>query len=173
MRGDEEAFDELVGRVGDSLHSVARRILRDTNLAQDATQQALLDAWRHLPEPQGSRSVRGLDPSAPRECLLRRSASRTTSSRQPSAASTHRDGVSDETSRIATQDQLDCAFRRLSVEHRTVVVLVHYLGLSPTEAAERMGTPAGTARSRLHYALQQLRLAIEADLQPVTTRGTA
>jgi hypothetical protein len=49
MRGDEEPFDQLVERVGDSLHSVSRRILRDTNLAQDATQQALLDAWRHLP----------------------------------------------------------------------------------------------------------------------------
>ena len=84
-----------------------------------------------------------------------------------------RDGVPDSTSRIATQDQLDGAFRRLSVEHRTVVVLVHYVGLSPTEAAERMGTPAGTARSRLHYALQHLRSAIEADLQPIITRGTA
>src|SRR5918996_1224055 len=49
MRGDEEAFDELIGRIGDSLHSVARRILRDTTLAEDATQQALLDAWRNLP----------------------------------------------------------------------------------------------------------------------------
>ena len=49
MHGDEEAFDALVGRIGDSMHSVARRILRDTSLAQDATQQALLDAWRYLP----------------------------------------------------------------------------------------------------------------------------
>ena len=49
MHGDEEAFDLLVDRIGDSLHSVARRILRDTTLAQDATQQALLDAWRNLP----------------------------------------------------------------------------------------------------------------------------
>ena len=49
MRGDEEAFDNLVEQIGDSLHSVARRILRDTTLAQDATQQALLDTWRNLP----------------------------------------------------------------------------------------------------------------------------
>jgi DNA-directed RNA polymerase specialized sigma24 family protein len=49
MHGDEEAFDALVGRIGDSMYSVARRILRDANLAQDATQQALLDAWRNLP----------------------------------------------------------------------------------------------------------------------------
>src|SRR5918994_379365 len=49
MHGDEEAFDELIERIGDSMHSVARRILRDTTLAEDATQQALLDAWRNLP----------------------------------------------------------------------------------------------------------------------------
>jgi hypothetical protein len=45
MHGDEAAFDALIGRVGDHLHSVARRILRDPYLAEDATQRALLDAW--------------------------------------------------------------------------------------------------------------------------------
>jgi RNA polymerase sigma-70 factor, ECF subfamily len=173
MRGDEEAFDELVGRVGDSMHSVARRILRDTNLAQDATQQALLDAWRHLP------SLRDPDRFEAWTHRLLVNACYAEARRERRHRGNLRllprigDGVSDETSRIATQDQLDLAFRRLSIEHRTVVVLVHYLGLSPTEAAARMGTPAGTARSRLHYALQHLRLAIEADLQPVTSRGTA
>src|SRR6478736_7625031 len=49
MRGDEAAFDALIERVGDHLHSVARRILRDPYLAEDATQRALLDAWRNLP----------------------------------------------------------------------------------------------------------------------------
>ena len=53
------------------------------------------------------------------------------------------------------------------------MVLVHYLGLTPTEAAERMGTPAGTARSRLHYALQQLRGSLEADADPLPKRGSA
>jgi DNA-directed RNA polymerase specialized sigma24 family protein len=54
-----------------------------------------------------------------------------------------------------------------------VVVLVHYLGYTPTEAAEAMGTPAGTARSRLHYALQHLRSSIEADARVSHQRGTA
>ena len=173
MRGDEEAFDELVERIGDSLHSVARRILRDTTLAQDATQQALLDAWRHLP------SLRDPDrfEAWTHRLLVHACYAEARRERRhrgnlrilPSAS----ESVPDSSSRIAVQEQLDHAFRGLSVEHRTVVVLVHYLGLSPTEAAERMGTPAGTARSRLHYALQQLRSAIEADPQPVTSRGTA
>jgi DNA-directed RNA polymerase specialized sigma24 family protein len=47
MHGDEEAFDQLVDRIGDSLYSVARRIFRDTTLAEDATQHALLAAGRY------------------------------------------------------------------------------------------------------------------------------
>jgi RNA polymerase sigma-70 factor (ECF subfamily) len=173
MHGDEEAFDEIVGRIGDSMHSVARRILRDTNLAQDATQQALLDAWRHLP------SLRDPDRFEAWIYRLLVHACYAEARRERRHRGSLRllprpeEGVSDSTSRIATQDQLDGAFRRLSVEHRTVVVLVHYLGLSPTEAAERMGTPAGTARSRLHYALQELRAAIEADARTLPSRGTA
>lgn len=173
MHGDEEAFDELVGRIGDALHSVARRILRDTTLAEDATQQALLEAWRNLP------SLRDPDRFEAWTHRLLVNACYAEARRErrhrgnlrllPSDGGT----TQDSTSAIATHDQLDRGFRRLSVEHRTVVVLVHYLGLSPTEAAVRMGTPPGTARSRLHYALQQLRSAIEADAEPVPTRGTA
>ena len=82
--------------------------------------------------------------------------------------------VTDSASQVANREQLDHAFRRLSVEHRTVVVLVHYLGFTHAEAAESMGTPVGTARSRLHYALQSMRAAIEAEGRvPASTRGTA
>ena len=173
MHGDEEAFDMLIGRIGDSLHSVARRILRDTTLAQDATQEALLDAWRNLPtlrDPDKFEAwayrllVNACHAEARRE-RRHRGNLRLLPHDEPM--------ISDSASRIAIQDQLDRAFRRLSVEHRTVVVLVHYLGQTPSEAAETMGTPVGTARSRLHYALQAMRSAIETDARPATRRGTA
>jgi RNA polymerase sigma-70 factor, ECF subfamily len=80
---------------------------------------------------------------------------------------------SDPASNLAIQEQIDHAFRELSVHHRTVVTLVHYLGYTPAEAAEAMGIPTGTARSRLHYALSQLRAAIEADARLTGTRGMA
>src|SRR6186997_1494636 len=50
QRGDEEAFASLAVAVGNRLHAVAHRILRDTDLAEDATQQALLAIWRDLPQ---------------------------------------------------------------------------------------------------------------------------
>src|SRR4026207_2000677 len=50
QRGDEEAFTSLAVAVGDRLHAVAPRILRDIDLAEAATQQALLNVWRDLPQ---------------------------------------------------------------------------------------------------------------------------
>jgi RNA polymerase sigma-70 factor (ECF subfamily) len=163
MHGDEAAFDELVGRVGDRLHSIARRILRDPYLAEDATQRALLDAWQNLPrlkDPDRFEAwlyrllVNACNAEARRE-RRHRGNLRLLASDEPV--------VPDAAARIAIQQQLDHAFRRLGVEHRTVVVLIHYVGLSSTEAAEAMGTPVGTVRSRLHYALKYLREAVEAD----------
>jgi len=54
-------------------------------------------------------------------------------------------------------------FGRLSVEHRTVVVLHHYLGMTADEAASTIGIPVGTAKSRLHYATDAMRAALDAD----------
>lgn len=50
QRGDREAFASLAVAAGDRLHAVAHRILRDADLAEDVTQQALLTVWRDLPQ---------------------------------------------------------------------------------------------------------------------------
>lgn len=173
MAGDPAAFDQVVERVGGRLFSVARRILRDATLAEDATQEALVDAWRNLPrlrDPARFEAwayrllVNACNVQARRE-RNHRAVLRLVPTDGPS--------VPDGGSRLAALDELDRAFGRLSVEHRTVVVLVHYLGLTPNEAAEAMGAPAGTTRSRLHYALTQLRAAVEADARPATYGGSA
>lgn len=173
MRGDEEAFDLLVERLGDSLYSVARRILRDTTLAEDATQQALLAAWRNLPK---LRDPDRFEAWAYRLVVNACNAEGRREGRHRGNLRLlpHDEATSpDPASTLAVNEQIDRAFRQLSVEHRSVVVLVHYLGLTPAEAAETMGTPTGTARSRLHYALQHMRAAIEADARGTITRGTA
>ena len=173
MRGDDVAFDTLIGRHGDRLHSVARRILRDPYLAEDATQRALLDTWRYLPtlkDPDRFEAwtyrllVNACQTEARRE-RRHRGNLRLLATDEPS--------VQDSATRIATQEQLDHAFRRLGVEHRTVVVLIHYIGLSAAETAEAMGTPIGTVRSRLHFALKHLRAAVEADARLERNAGTA
>jgi RNA polymerase sigma-70 factor, ECF subfamily len=77
----------------------------------------------------------------------------------------------DEIVSVADRDTLDRAFRRLTVEQRAVFVLHHHLGLPLVEIAETLGVPAGTARSRLHYATRTLRAAIEADAAPAIPEG--
>ena len=80
-------------------------------------------------------------------------------------------GAPDETSAIADRDELERAFRHLTVEQRAVFVLHHYLGLPLVEVAELLGIPAGTARSRLHYAIAGLRQALTAAAEPIAREG--
>ena len=69
----------------------------------------------------------------------------------------------DATTSLADRDQLERGFRRLKPEQRTIVVLHFYVGLPVPEIAETLGIPAGTVKSRLHYATETLRAALEAD----------
>jgi RNA polymerase sigma-70 factor, ECF subfamily len=171
QRGDREAFGSLVQLTSDRMYAIASRILRDADLAEDALQGALITAWRSLP------SLR--DP-ARFEAWLRRllvHACYAEARRRRSWTSTIRvlpvDGPvgPDGLLSIVDRDALDRAFRRLSIEQRAVFVLHHHLGLALTEIAETIGIPAGTARSRLHYATRALRAAIEADAAPVAPEG--
>ena len=62
------------------------------------------------------------------------------------------------------RDALDRAFDRLSFDHRAVVVLTHYAGLTGPEVAEILAIPVGTVASRLHYALRALRTELAPSL---------
>ena len=64
---------------------------------------------------------------------------------------------------VNDRDQLERAFRRLTLEQRTVLVFHHYVGLQLTEVADRLGIPIGTVKSRLHHATTALRASLEAD----------
>ena len=168
QHGDEEAFASLAVAAGDRLHAVAHRILRDTDLAEDATQQALLAIWRDLPQLR--------DPSRfdawsyrllVRACYAE---GRRTHRWAPNIRLLPADqpDVSDGMSSVVDRDQLERGFRRLSLDHRAVVVLHHYLDLPLDEVADVLGVPAGTVRSRLHHAMRGLRAALEADARPAT-----
>jgi RNA polymerase sigma factor (sigma-70 family) len=171
MRGDRDAFGTLVLQHGDRMYAIATRILRDTHLAEDALQGALLTAWRELPtlrDPDRFEAwVRKLVVHACYAEARRRS--RWTANVRVLPV----DGPAgpDDFLALVDRDALDRAFRRLSVEQRAVFVLHHHSGLPLVEIAETLGIPAGTARSRLHYATQVLRHAIEADAAPVVPEG--
>jgi RNA polymerase sigma-70 factor (ECF subfamily) len=166
QNGDEEAFASLAVAAGDRLHAVAHRILRDIDLAEDATQQALLNVWRDLPQ---LRDPARFDAWSYR--LLVRACyaeARRTRRWVPNLRLLPADEpmAADGTSSVVDRDQLERGFRRLSIDHRAVVVLHHYLDLPLEEVAETLGVPIGTVRSRLHYAMRGLRAALDADARP-------
>jgi RNA polymerase sigma-70 factor (ECF subfamily) len=172
QRGDEEAFASLAVAAGDRLHAVAQSILRDTDLAADATQQALLAIWRDL---SGLRDPARFDAWSyrllVRACYAegRRTRRWTAMLRVlPSAHPVDPEGMSS----VVDRDELERGFRRLSIDHRAVVVLRYYLDLPLEEVADILSVPIGTARSRLHHAMRGLRAALEADARP-TTREVA
>jgi RNA polymerase sigma-70 factor (ECF subfamily) len=168
QRGDEEAFASLAVACGDRLHRVAYRILRDTSHAEDATQQALLSIWRDLPQ---LRDPDRFDAWSYR-LLVRACVNESGRSNRwmPNLHLVTADepSESDGTSLVDDRDQLERGFRRLSVNHRAVVVLHHYLDLPLNEVADALGVPVGTVRSRLLFAMRGLRAAIEADARPQT-----
>jgi RNA polymerase sigma-70 factor, ECF subfamily len=166
QHGDEEAFASLAVACGDRLHAVAHRILRDIHLAEDATQQALLAIWRDLPQ---LRDPARFDAWSYR-LLVRACYAEGRRTRQwtPHLRLLPADEPAspDDLGSIHDRDQLERGFRRLSIDHRAVVVLHHYLDLSVDEVADVVGVPAGTIRSRLHHAMRGLRAALDADSRP-------
>ena len=157
QQGDEEAFALLAVAVGNGLLAVAHRILRDVDLAKDATQQALLQIWRDLPQLRDPARFEAWSYRVlVRTCYSEGRRSRALSS-APRLVAFDAPDATDALSEVHDRDQLERAFRRLSVEHRAVVVLHYYLDLSIDEIAETLGIPVGTVASRRHVAVARLK----------------
>jgi len=166
-RGDEEAFADLARAVGDRLMAIAYRILRDADRAEDAVQQTLVTAWRELPTLRDDDRFdawlrRILVNACYAEARRRR---RWTNNIRALPAP---DGLAT----VLDRDRLDRGFRRLPPQQAAIFVLHHYVGLTLPEIAEELGVPLGTVKSRLHYATQALRSALDADARtaPSTER---
>ena len=162
--GDREAFNALPAIHLDRLYATATLVLHDRALAEDAVQEALIRAWRDLPALRDPTRVaawlrrlliRACYDEARRQrrsVLVRPRCTRSTSPR------IRRPRCSNATSWTAP-------FDGSRVEHRTSIVLRHFLDLTVPDIADAMRVPLGTAKSRLHHAERALRAALEADEQ--------
>jgi len=121
QRGDQEAFATIVVGFGRQLHGLAQRVLRDVDLAEDATQRALVSIWRDLPR------LRDVDRFEAWCYRLVINACHTEGRR----ARRSREGIrilpldvqieDDATGMIVNRDELERGFRRLSIDHRVVL----------------------------------------------------
>jgi RNA polymerase sigma-70 factor (ECF subfamily) len=166
-RGDHEAFEVLAAAAGDRLYAIARLILRSSDLAEDAVQEALVRAWQQLPSLRDPERFDAwlyrlvVNACADQGRQLRRWPQQVRPLQLDPA-------IGDAAGSVADRDQLERAFTRLKPEQRAVVVLHHYSGFSAAEIARILGIPEGTARSRLHYATEAMRAALQADARQGT-----
>lgn len=163
QRGDRDAFAILARTHVDRLYGIANRILRDTGLAEDATQQCLVTLWLELPSLRDpERFVAWATRILVNECnteARRRSRSIVQLRSVPMEAP----GSSDDYLSVVERDEMERAFRRLPPDQRAVAILHHYVGLDHAEIAAALSVAPGTVRSRLYYAHRALRAALEAD----------
>jgi len=160
---DEELIRAMYHEHGAALWSKALRLTGgDRGRAEDAVQEVLFRAWRH-PE--------SMDPSrgSPRGWLLRTLNNLLIDEWR--ARSVRPETIVDELPEQPGADEADAAIqswlmeealRKLSPAHRDVIVEFFYRGHSVAEVAERLGVPQGTVKSRTHYALRELREALQA-----------
>jgi len=163
QRGDRDAFTDLMREVGDRLYALAYRILRDPQLAQDAFQEAAISAWRQFPSLRDpDRFEAWIHRILVRACWAEsRRRSRWTANIR--VLDLESEQPIEHVPVLHDRDELERGFQRLSVDHRAIFVLHHYVGLPLIEIAELLNIPPGTARSRLHYATGALRQAMDAD----------
>jgi RNA polymerase sigma-70 factor (ECF subfamily) len=169
LAGEPDAFRTLVERYQGRVYRMALRILRDEEAARDATQDALLKAYRALPRFQGrARFTTWLYRLAMNHCLDLRRRERP----EPHLEWTEGGAAEAEASQTAAREgpvapvaalerkelreRVAAAVDRLGDAARETLLLREVEGLSYAEIADALGIPKGTVMSRLHYARQKL-----------------
>ena len=170
--GDRDAFAALIEPRFALLYGFASLILIDRGSIDDAVQEALIRAWRDLPQLRVRASfdawLRRLVVNAAHD--EDRRARRHGSVRAPIADDMR---IEDSQGRLALEDEVARAFRRLTANERAVIGLRFYLGLSTVETAAILGTSPGAARVRLHRAIRSLASAHKTDGGPFPVQTEA
>jgi RNA polymerase sigma-70 factor, ECF subfamily len=154
----DAAIRQLYSHHAKALHAYVRRFCPDQASAEDIVQETFIRAWRHLPQLRADgRPIRPWLFRVARNLLT--DADRAARSRPVTVPASSAEDRGDDAGLGQVLDrQLVCeALRHLSPAHRTVLVETFYRGGSTAAVARQLGIPKGTARSRLHYALDALR----------------
>jgi RNA polymerase sigma-70 factor (ECF subfamily) len=147
---------------GPDLLRYALRHTGDRQLAEDVVQETFARAWKHPGRVAGDRgSARSWLFTVARNLIIDDLRSARHNREQAVEAVPETPSTTDDVDAILDRILLADALASLSPEHRVVLVDAYYLGRPLREVAERLGIPEGTVKSRLHYGVRALRLALE------------
>jgi RNA polymerase sigma-70 factor (ECF subfamily) len=175
VAGDPEAFGELVRRHRDRLWAVAVRTTGDPEDASDALQDAFVSAYRNAASYRGEAAVTTwLHRVVVNACLdrMRRRRARPTVPLPEEDGETGHRGIADprdDLDRLELRMEIDRALRNLPDDQRSAIVLVDVEGLSVAEAAEVLGIPEGTVKSRCSRGRARLAIALRGLRNPDAT----
>jgi RNA polymerase sigma-70 factor (ECF subfamily) len=149
---------------GPLLMFVLRLTGGDRQRAEDIVQETLLRAWRnaHRLGAQGQQSLRPWLVTVARRIAI--DDHRSVSARPPETYDRELESfpsTADDTDRVLQLMTVTDALRTLSQSHREILVETYFRGRTVPEAAEVLGLPLGTAKSRVYYALRALRTALQ------------
>ena len=165
MRGDDtgEAMRDLYRAYSGELYGFALNALGERGAAEEVVQEVFTRAWRHAGSyDPGRGSVRTWLYQIARHAIIdtrRRASVRPSLPLHEPAEQDVAGGPTIEQAMLGWQ--VASALERLSPEHRQMIRLAHFQGLTMREIAERCELPVGTVKSRTWYALRSLRLVLE------------
>ncbi|MBY8876416.1 sigma-70 family RNA polymerase sigma factor [Streptomyces sp. PLK6-54] len=160
---EEELMRALYREHAGALFSyVLKLVAGDRFLAEDVVQETLLRAWKNASRlDPGARSLRPWLVTVARRIVIDAHRSRQSRPPETSAALLEQLPAGDELDRTLRLMTISDALQDLSAAHREALVETYFRGRTVNEAAEELGLPAGTVRSRVFYALRALRNALE------------
>jgi RNA polymerase sigma-70 factor (ECF subfamily) len=160
----EESMRDLYRTYGPELYGFAVSALGDRGQAEDLVQEVFTRVWRKAETYDAGRaSFRTWLYGIARNAIIdqkRRAAVRPALPAHE-VDTDEQGGVDASLEHALLRWQVAAALERLTPEHRQVIRLAHFQGLTLREIAERTGLPLGTVKSRTSYALRGLRLALE------------
>ena len=161
-RRGEQAARGLYRAYGSELYGFAHRRLQDQGLAEEVVQDVFTQAWRHAESYDEARgTVRtwlyGIARNAVTDAERQRGHRPPPVSQEPSDRATEDEPIE----RAVLRWQVELALTRLTTEHRQVLKMAHFEDRTLAQIAEQTGMPLGTVKSRVHYAMANLKLALQ------------
>ncbi|TWD13520.1 RNA polymerase sigma-70 factor (ECF subfamily) [Streptomyces sp. T12] len=153
----KQPLHRLMADHGKALLAYAEKLLNDHHLAQDIVQETFIRAWRHMDRLYRTEgSVRGWLLTVARNLIIDRQ--RSSAARRETVGTDDRDlPLVDHADSVLASVEAATLLRLLSPEHQEVLLHTYLYDRTVEQTAQILGIPAGTVKSRRHYALTGLR----------------